>query len=301
VKSSDSRNHELPAIDVQAFYMGHWQGRNRLSPCNVFLTKLSTSQPMSFESKGQKHHFNFQVAQGVCTEWKSGTRGGSDVVAPGHVSLNAAQENFSCTVSPVSQALALHVEMSVDWIKEIRERESKHVGAVCGELLPMMAVWNKRLSKLAMDLTIAITRPEVSCAIQIEQLSLELAVELICRASPSSIELRPRGRLPVLSLKRVVDYLNDQLAASHSIDELAETAGFSPYHFARLFKTTMGVSPHQYLMQLRIQRSQFLLAKKWLPITTIALDLGFDSSSHFAAIFRQVTGTTPSSFRAACS
>jgi AraC-like DNA-binding protein len=301
VKTSESRNHELPTIDVQTLYAGESRSASSLSLCNAFLTKLTTKEPLRFESSGQKHNFNFQISQGVCTEWKSGTRVGIDVVAPGHVSLNAAQEHFKCSVAPVSEAVSLHVEMNTSWIKEIRERETKNGGGASGELLPMMAVWHKNLSKLSMDIAIAISRPDTACVLQVEQLLIELAVELICRANPSSIELQPRGKLPTLSLKRVIDYINDQLSVSHSLETLAATAGFSSFHFARLFKTTVGLSPHQYLTRLRIHRSQLLLAHGSLPITSIATELGFDSSSHFAATFRQVTGWTPSSFRAAHS
>jgi AraC family transcriptional regulator len=191
--------------------------------------------------------------------------------------------------------------MNVAWIKEIRERETKHVGTSSGELLPMMAVWHKNLSKLSMELSIAISRPDTFSALQVEQLLLELAVELICRAHPASIELQPRGKLPAMSLKRVIDYIQDRISASHSLDELAAIAGFSSYYFARLFKSTVGLSPHQYLTRLRIHRSQLLLTHGSLPMTNIATELGFDSSSHFAATFRQVTGSTPSAFRAAHS
>lgn len=301
MKINESPNPELPTIDVQTLYAGNGRDASELRPCNAFLTKLTTLNPLRFESSGQKHNFNFQISQGIFTEWKSGSRGGFDVVAPGHVSLNVAQEHFKCSVAPVSEAVSLHVEMNSTWIKEIRERETKHAGAATGELLPMMAVWHKDLSKLSMDLSVAIARPNTTSALQVEQLLLELAVALISRANPSSIELQPRGKLSALSLSRVIEYINDQLSASHSLEELAATAGLSPFHFARLFKSTVGLSPHQYLTHLRIYRSQLLLARGTLPITSIALELGFDSSSHFAATFRQVTGATPSSFRAAYS
>lgn len=301
MKNTDSQNYELPTIDVQTFYAGHQRTTSGSSPCSAHLTKLTTQQPLQFESSGQNHNFNFQISQAIRTEWKSGMHRGVDVVAPGHVSLNAAQDHFSCSVAPVAKAVSLHVQISTDWITEIRERESKRVGQSSGELKPMMAVWHKRLSDLSTRLSIALSRAAPSNAIQIEQLLLDIAVELICNFDPYSIELRPRGKLSAASLKRVLDYLNDQIHVPHSLNELAAIADYSPYHFARLFKTTVGISPHQYLMQQRIQRSQFLLTHGSLPITAIATELGFDSSSHFASTFRLLNGVAPTSYRAAYS
>ncbi len=165
----------------------------------------------------------------------------------------------------------------------------------------MMAVWHERLKTLSTRLSIVLAGSERTNTLKIDQLLLELAVELICRKDPNSIQLEPRGKLRASSLRRVFDYLNDQLHESPSLEELADIAGYSPFHFARLFKSTVGVSPHQYLTKQRIQRAQFLLARSDLSITTVATDLGFDSSSHFAAAFRQAVGVTPSAFRSSFS
>jgi AraC-like DNA-binding protein len=300
VKVGNCSVKKFPTIEVQTYYAEVHSAR-RLGSRNAFLTSLTTQHPLHFESNGQYHNFNFQIAQGVRTEWKSGMRSGCDVIAPGYVSLNAAQENFNCRVAPVSESVTLHVEMSVDWIKEVRERETNHLQEVNGELLPMMGVWHKKLNRLSMEISLALASVDTFCALQIEQLLLELAIGLIHQAHPLSVELEPRGKLPASSVKRVIDYINDQLAAPHSLDELATTAGFSAFHFARLFKATLGLTPHQYLTWQRILRAQLLLANGSMPMIQIATQLGFDSSSHFAATFRKFTGVTPTSFRAARS
>lgn len=265
--------------------------------CCVLLTKLTTPQPLQFASSGRCHNFNFQISKAVQTDWTWGTHGRRDVVAPGHVSLNAAQQSFSCTVAPVAEAVSLHVELCPDWISRVRERESKRAGAPSGELIPMMAVWHERLKALSTSLSIAIAGSDRTNHLKMDQLLLELAVELICRNDPYMIQLEPRGKLCHPSLARVLDFLNDQLHESHRLEQLADIAGYSPFHFSRLFKSTVGVAPHQYLTKLRIQRSQFMLARSDTSITKAATDLGFDSSSHFAATFRQVVGVTPSEYR----
>jgi AraC-like DNA-binding protein len=287
----------LPTVNVQTYYAGKHSRQIGLHACSALLTKLTTPQSLQFESSGRCHNFNFQISKAVQTDWKCGILSSRDVVAPGHVSLNAAQENFRCTVAPVVEAVSLHIEFYPDWINKVRETESRHPGANSGELIPMMAVWHERLKSLSTCLAIALARSERTNVLKIDQLLLELAVELICRNDPYSIPLEPRGKLCVASLTKVLDYMNDQLHETPSLDELSDIAGYSPFHFARLFKSTVGVSPHQYLTKERIQRSQFILARSDISITKIATDLGFDSSSHFAATFRQVVGVTPSAFR----
>ena len=288
---------QLPTVNVQTYYAGNHPRQIGQQASNVLLTTLTSPQPVQFASSGRCHHFNFQISKAVQTDWKCGILGGRDTVAPGHVSLNPAQEHFCCTVAPIAEAIALHVEFFPSWIKRLRELESKRSGASSGELLPMMALWHERLKELSTILSITLARSERSNALKIDQLLLEIAVELICHSDPYSIPLEPRGKLCTTSLTRVLDYINDQLRKTPTLDELAGVSGYSPFHFSRLFKSTVGVSPHQYLTRQRIQRSQFMLARSNISITKVAIDLGFDSSSHFAAAFRRVVGVTPSTFR----
>lgn len=287
----------LPTVNVQTYYAGKFPRKIGLQACSALLTKLTTPQPLQFESSGRCHNFNFQISKAVQTDWKRSTLNSRDVVAPGHVSLNAAQENFSCTVAPVAEAVALHIEFDPDWIGRVREKESRPHSSNSRELIPMMAVWHERLKALSTCLAIALASSERTNILKIDQLLLEIAVELICRSDPYSIPMESRGKLCLASLTRVLDYMNDQLYGTFTLDELADIAGYSPFHFARLFKSTVGVSPHQYLTKQRIHRAQFILARSDVSITKIASDLGFDSSSHFAATFRKVVGVTPSAYR----
>jgi len=71
----------------------------------------------------------------------------------------------------------------------------------------------------------------------------------------------------------------------------------SPYHFARLFKQSTGFTPHQYLINSRIERAKMLLAEKKLSIAEICEYVGFRSPSHFIALFRKFTSMTPKAYR----
>ncbi len=108
-----------------------------------------------------------------------------------------------------------------------------------------------------------------------------------------------RGGLSPSVLNRVKEYIHGQLAAPLQLAELAEIAGLSEFHFARMFKQSMGIAPHQYVMNARIIRAESLLYNTELDITTIALDCGFSSTSHFSNRFKSLRGVSPSIVRQA--
>jgi AraC family transcriptional regulator len=93
--------------------------------------------------------------------------------------------------------------------------------------------------------------------------------------------------------------MRDHLGAPIGLDDLAAVVGLSRFHFVTMFRKTTGRTPHAWLVSLRIERAQQLLADPRLPITDIALAVGYETPSSFAAAFRKVTGTTPTAFRRA--
>ena len=106
-----------------------------------------------------------------------------------------------------------------------------------------------------------------------------------------------RGGLPPRALRRVREYVEEHLDENVSVEALAGAAGLSMYHFARAFKQSEGLTPHEYLVQCRVRRAQELLAGTDLPISEIALASGFSDQSHCARRFREHVGVTPSDYR----
>src|SRR5256712_3439162 len=83
------------------------------------------------------------------------------------------------------------------------------------------------------------------------------------------------GGLPECRLRRVAQYVQDNLHRELRLAELSGLVHMSTYHFARLFKGSSGVSPHRFLVQRRIERARALLAAQTLPIAEIARSMGF--------------------------
>lgn len=106
--------------------------------------------------------------------------------------------------------------------------------------------------------------------------------------------------LPLLvALRRARDLMDRYYAQPMSLTRLAAEAGYSRYHFAREFRKAYGETPRAYLTRRRIERAKTLLRSANLSVTEICLLVGFESLGSFSSRFRQVTGRSPSGYRAA--
>ena len=95
-----------------------------------------------------------------------------------------------------------------------------------------------------------------------------------------------------------LDYIHSGFTGAIGLEELSATAFLSKYHFLRLFKLTFGLSPHQYIQKLRLEKASQLLKHSPLPVGDIADALGFENSQSFSRLFFQRTGMYPSRYRA---
>ena len=106
------------------------------------------------------------------------------------------------------------------------------------------------------------------------------------------------GVLAKPKLRAVLEYIHEHLDAELCLDRLAGLAHLSPYHFARLFKNSTGLPPHQYVIARRIERAKELLRERErLPLAEVAAEVGFACQSHFTRHFKRLVGVTPKRFR----
>ena len=131
-----------------------------------------------------------------------------------------------------------------------------------------------------------------------ESLANTLAVYLLNRYTVRQYTpIAYRSGLPGYRLRRVLDYIGDNLADDLTLSELAAVAGMSPHYFADLFRRSTGYAPHQYVLLQRIERAKQALSDTRCSVLEVGLDAGFQNSSHFARVFRRFVGTSPSQFR----
>jgi AraC-like DNA-binding protein len=105
------------------------------------------------------------------------------------------------------------------------------------------------------------------------------------------------GGLSPWQLRRVLDFLSAHLSDDPTVTELARECGLSSGYFARAFRQTTGVTPHQWLIKKRIERARQLLLGNGLGLADIALVCGFVDQSHFTRVFAKLEGDSPGRWR----
>ena len=103
----------------------------------------------------------------------------------------------------------------------------------------------------------------------------------------------PRSR----SMKQVIDFISKNYTRHIPAQEAADVAGYSKYHFLRVFKEAVGMEFTHYVNQVRLEHAAQLLGKTGLSVTEIALSVGFSDSAYFSKRFREAYHTTPLAFR----
>jgi len=134
-------------------------------------------------------------------------------------------------------------------------------------------------------------------------LTSSLAHEMLSRALLDQVGLRDglrlKGGLAPHLRRQLVEYIETQLPEPLSLGELAGICALSEYHFARMFRESFGLPPHQYLLARRVNHARHLLRATQQTFGAIALECGFASASHFNNRFKQVVGATPGEYRSA--
>ena len=135
-----------------------------------------------------------------------------------------------------------------------------------------------------------------------ESVSAALVSYFVARygSAPRFPATAPRGspgRLSTAHQSRILCFIESRLGEDLSLRDLAERIGASPAHFMRLFTRTFAQSPHQFVLNRRIEKAKGLLRLQHHSLAEVSMACGFGSPSHFGVAFRQRTGMTPHQFR----
>ena len=103
--------------------------------------------------------------------------------------------------------------------------------------------------------------------------------------------------LPGYKLRQITDWMAEHLSEDLDLERLAARAGLSKFHFQRLFKAGVGVSPSHYLISLRMNEARRLLRETKMSVVDVALEVGYADPSNFARLFRRENGLPPSDYR----
>jgi AraC family transcriptional regulator len=130
-----------------------------------------------------------------------------------------------------------------------------------------------------------------------ETLSIGLTLHLLSHYAVARPKFRhPRGKLASFQLRRVVELIVTSLSEEVSLLAMAKEANVSPFYFTRMFRKTLGVTPHRFVLRQRIQKSLQLIREGKLSLSQVAVEVGFYDQAHFTRAFRAIVGTTPAEY-----
>ncbi len=222
------------------------------------------------------------------TRWVAGDRtyllspGHLLAVPPGlqhHLTGRSGSHHFYFAAIDLEPVARRHPDLPVDWAPAV-----EHRGA--GDLPDAFA-------HLIGELTTRHEHSDVGLALAVDHLVLTV-IRSRTATAPPRLTLHP-------AVVRVQQLLDQRFDEQWTLRRMADHVGLAPTYLAELFVGQVGQPPHRYLNERRIERARQLLQSSDLTITAMALGLGFSSSQHFARVFRQLTATTPTAFRATSS
>lgn len=154
------------------------------------------------------------------------------------------------------------------------------------------------VTQIGLALWRELEQPSPTGKLYAETAAQMLAVHLLRCYSTTAIPIKtPVQGLTPRQMSRLTEFVCAHLSDLLSLAVLAQQTGFSPYHFARLFRQTTGKSPHQFVLHQRIERAKMLLQTTALPLAQIAVETGFASQSHLTQTFKRHLGLTPAAYR----
>lgn len=134
-------------------------------------------------------------------------------------------------------------------------------------------------------------------AVDMEELSIELAETVLAVLSDGGGAITDPPARDRQRVSEVVRYIEEGADQPLGLGDLADMARMSKYHFLRTFRRVLGITPYQFLLNLRMRRAAVALAATSTPIAAIAFAAGFGDLSTFNARFRDMAGMSPREFR----
>lgn len=233
-----------------------------------------------------------QLERAITVEWNDEGSYVPRNILPGDVSLVSPNHAFSSRSNNLGEFLLVTLEPSFLSLTAPELMDCGH-----WELHTHLGFQDHLIHSLCLGLKEEVERGGTSGHLYSESLATTLAMHL----ARHYVRKRPRilqqaGGLAQRHVRLVMEFVQENLQRDITLQEMATVVGFSPFHFARLFKKATGTSPYRFVLQQRIERAKQLLVLGELPLADVAVETGFFDQSHLTTHFRKHCGVTPRQF-----
>jgi AraC family transcriptional regulator len=168
------------------------------------------------------------------------------------------------------------------------------------ELTHAFCTRDPKMERLALALCDEYRTEDVASGVCAEALASQLAVQLLRRYwKVGTAADPPADGLSRKTLARAIEYIETNLADDLTIQDVANALSMSAGRFAHAFRNSIGLAPHRYVIERRIELAKRLLLETNLPIANLATRAGFSTHAHFCVTFHRMVGLTPGQYRRA--
>ncbi|KYB45777.1 hypothetical protein AB664_33415, partial [Brucella anthropi] len=213
-----------------------------------------------------------------------GGRGELAVLPAYSISMAEPLTAVDCLIGNATEAVHvfLRPELLQETAYELFEIEPDRVS-----LLPVFGRTSTSLSWLLRAIKQSLAEPANLSQLKIDYLARALCADLLAKysvVSPAAIKPDRYGGLTSRQLRRIDDYITEHLTRDIHIGELASLSGMGRTSFHQRFKAAMHITPHQYVMRVRVQKAKEMLGTSVLPLAEIGFACGFSDQAHFATL-----------------
>jgi AraC family transcriptional regulator len=186
----------------------------------------------------------------------------------------------------------LHVHLEPSFITTLAETSEINSDRI--EIVNCFSGRDPHIQHIAQSLFNELKSPGLMGQMYIESLTHLLAIHLIRHHSAFAVKLQQvKEGLSPSTLQQVIEYIHTYLEQELTLVQLASIAAMSPAYFSTQFKASMGLAPHQYVIEQRIEKAKQLLLQGKYSIGEVALQVGFCDQSHLTRHMRRLLGITP--------
>lgn len=288
------KSNQVPVFKVDEQFV---RLESTASPWTGLCVEIHRLPPLEDEPDlvPHQHTLSIHLSQKPCNlEWKIGgqfenrvMRQGDICLFPAYAALPAGRWDQSVDI--------LRVAIEPNFFDRIAIQEGM---ATTSELPLRRDLVDTRIFNLAQVLKVELEDKCPNGALFGDSIGTALVIHLLksYATRPLVIPTYTNGLEPA-QLRRVTDFLRANLDQKVTLEQLAELVGVSQFHFARLFKRSTGLSPHQYLIKIRVEQAKDLLLNRNLSIADVAHAVGFTDQSHLTNHFKSLLGISPGKYR----
>jgi len=258
---------------VEFHKTGEWEGEKRL-PVHMVSLVLRPSPRVATRLDGGRMH--------------------TEPTAPGHIFVIPAGCNHWASWKRGTDFIAAY--LSPDALASAVSDEGLDAPGL--EIAHRAHVNDPELAAILLTMQGQLNGPNAEDRLFVDTLGVQLAVQVASRHGTAPLRLRSyRHGLSRAKMSVVLDYMNAHLNQNIELAELANLVELSKFHFLRLFRTSCGVTPHDYLVRRRVEVATDILLHEDASLAEVAYRLGFADQSHFSRHFRRITGASPGRLR----